>query len=61
MRSGRSRSISFTPATKMNSDSAALYTEGTGMPTRSSTFSMPFSANVTWSAFSDEKQMPFIR
>ena len=30
------------------------------MPTRSSTFSMPFSANVTWSAFSEEKQMPCI-
>ncbi len=22
---------------------------------------MPFSASVTWSAFSEEKQMPFIR
>ena len=60
MRSGRSRSISLTPATKMNSESCALYTGGTGMPTRASIFSMPFSAKVIWSAFSDEKQIPVI-
>ncbi len=41
----------------MNSDSSALYTDGTSMPTRSSTLSIPFSANVTWSDFSDEKQI----
>jgi hypothetical protein len=30
------------------------------MPTRAGTSSMPFSASVAWSAFSDEKQMPFM-
>ncbi|MCY1242544.1 hypothetical protein D9M72_555090 [compost metagenome] len=60
IRSGRCDSISFTPAANTNSDSSALYTEGTGMPTMSSTLSMPFSSIVTWSDFSDEKQMPFI-
>ncbi len=30
------------------------------MPTSGSTSVMPFSCSVTWSAFSDEKQMPFI-
>ena len=46
-----------TPAAKMNSESSALYTLGTGMFTMSSTFSMPFSSRLTWSDFSEEKQM----
>ena len=57
MMSGRTVSISLTPAAKMNPESSALYTEGTGKPIRSSTSSMPFSSSVTRSAFSDEKQM----
>ena len=60
MRSGRSRAISLTPAAKTNSDNAALYTDGTGMPTRPTMSVRPFPASVTWSAFSDEKQIPCI-
>ncbi len=56
-RSG-ARRISSTPAANTNSDSAALYTSGTGMPTSCSTSAMPFSARLATSAFSDEKQIP---
>jgi hypothetical protein len=52
--SGRKPCKSFTPAAKTNSDSSAEYTSGSGMPTRSSTSAMPFSASVALSAFSDE-------
>ena len=58
MRSGRRVSSSFTPAANTNSESSALYTDGTGMPTSPTTFSMPFSACVASAAFSEEKQMP---
>ena len=59
MTSGRSRSSSVTPAANTNSDSAALYTDGTGMPTSAEHVAMPLAASVASSAFSDEKQIPF--
>ena len=41
--SGRSRAMSLTPAANTNSDSAALYTDGTGIPTSATTSAMPFA------------------
>ncbi len=58
MTSGRRDSISFTPAAKTNSLSAALYTEGSGSPTSCSASSRPCSATVVRSACSEEKHTP---
>jgi hypothetical protein len=60
MRSGRADSISFTPAANTNSDSSALYTEGSGRPTSPSPSATPCSASVVSFAFSAEKQTPRI-
>ena len=48
-----------TPAANTNSLRSALYTEGSGRPTKRSASAMPCSVSVVSSAFSDEKQMPF--
>src|SRR5215471_9288347 len=55
--SGFSVSRSLMPASSTNSDSSGEYMSGSGMPTSSSTFSMPFSRLLHLSAFSDEKLM----
>ncbi len=56
--SGRSRSRMRTPAANTNSDSAALYTDGTSIPTIAGTLPMPWVPGRASAAFSDEKQMP---
>src|SRR5215470_17955157 len=52
--SGSVDSMSLTPAANTNSLRSALYTEGSGRPTRPSTSVMPRSAAVTLSACSEE-------
>jgi hypothetical protein len=58
MTSGRTDSISLTPAAKTNSLSAELYTDGSGSPTSPRASSTPCSAIVVRSACSEEKQIP---
>ena len=53
--SGRRSARSLMPASSTNSDSSGEYMSGCGRPASSSTSSMPVSAIVHWSAFSDEK------
>src|SRR5262249_8885119 len=57
MMSGFSVSRSLMPASSTNSDSSGEYMSGSGMPTSSGTFSMPFSCLLHLSAFSDGKLM----